>query len=444
VSVRVARRLSRHAVWITAALALASRSIAAEPGLLSAVTIDHLRITAGGSQEAWISVRDGEGMPLGGLERAVFSVAEDDHPVADLEVRAWDDLHHSLVLSVIVDPGLLAGQARQDLTALIRTVAQRLPGDTRLRFSSAGVGGGHVEGRLANLSELLDGIAALEPGQGARIYDALVAEVRRAGRARRDVGSAILLVTRRGDEGSGHGLADVLAIAEQHGRRIPILVIPVGERAREEASRLEMLATRTAGGAEPAAGPDAISAVAERLLPLARTGYRLRFRSREWDRATDRHTLSVRVTQEGRSRADTQEFNAREVTVRPWWQAPQTWLWTSVAALAALGLWLTSRRPRQFALVQDSGTGEGCWFEVFGTPLTLGAAAGNDIVLDEPQVSRNHAVIERHGRQVEIVDLNSGNGTFVNDEPVSRRLLADGDVIRLGERVELSYRTERS
>ena len=204
-SVRVARRLSRHAVWITAALALASRSIAAEPGLLSAVTIDHLRITAGGSQETWISVRDGEGMPLGGLERAVFSVAEDDHPVADLEVRAWDDLHHSLVLSVIVDPGLLAGQARQDLTALIRTVAQRLPGDTRLRFSSAGVGGGHVEGRLANLSELLDGIAALEPGQGARIYDALVAEVRRAGRARRDVGSAILLVTRRGDEGSGTG-----------------------------------------------------------------------------------------------------------------------------------------------------------------------------------------------------------------------------------------------
>jgi len=345
---------------------------------------------------------------------------------------------------VIVDPGLLGGPTRQDVSALIRTLAQRLPGDTRLRFSSASASGGHVEGRLDQAAELLDGIAGIEPGQGARIYDALVTEMRRAGHAPGHVGSAILLVTRRGDEGSGHGLADVLAIAEQHGRRTPILVIPVGERAREEASRLEMLATRTAGGSEPALDASAMSAVAERLLPLANTGYRLGFRSHDWDRSSDRHTLSVRVTQEGRNRDATQEFSAREVTARPWWEAPQTWLWTSVAALALLGLWLAARRPRQFALVQDSGPGEGCWFEVFGTPLTLGAASGNDIVLDEPLVSRNHAVIERHGREVEIVDLNSGNGTFVNDEPVSRRLLTDGDVIRLGERVELSYRTERS
>jgi pSer/pThr/pTyr-binding forkhead associated (FHA) protein len=115
------------------------------------------------------------------------------------------------------------------------------------------------------------------------------------------------------------------------------------------------------------------------------------------------------------------------------------WLAALLIALAAAAL--ASRRRALFLLVVESGPEEGSWFEVYGAPITLGAAHGNDLLLFEPLVSRNHAVLERRGRSIEIVDLNSENGTFVNGERVSRRVLADGDTIRLGASVELTFQT---
>jgi pSer/pThr/pTyr-binding forkhead associated (FHA) protein len=47
-------------------------------------------------------------------------------------------------------------------------------------------------------------------------------------------------------------------------------------------------------------------------------------------------------------------------------------------------------------------------------------------------VSREHSKIFPQGADFYIVDLNSRNGTLVNDAPVTRRLLRDGDEILLG------------
>ena len=47
-------------------------------------------------------------------------------------------------------------------------------------------------------------------------------------------------------------------------------------------------------------------------------------------------------------------------------------------------------------------------------------------------VSRRHCVIELRDGQVEITDLESHNGTFVNGIPVSKRTLQHGDVVRVG------------
>lgn len=54
--------------------------------------------------------------------------------------------------------------------------------------------------------------------------------------------------------------------------------------------------------------------------------------------------------------------------------------------------------------------------------LTIGRDASNDLVLDNPSVSRFHAQIERVGQRFRVRDLRSSNGTFVNNERV------DGDV----------------
>ncbi|MDQ1250020.1 MAG: transport system ATP-binding/permease protein [Actinomycetota bacterium] len=68
-----------------------------------------------------------------------------------------------------------------------------------------------------------------------------------------------------------------------------------------------------------------------------------------------------------------------------------------------------------------------------GTRLCLGRASSNDVVLDDLLTSRHHAVIGATNDQAWIVDLGSGNGTFVNETPITRRTpLTHGDVIALG------------
>ena len=52
-----------------------------------------------------------------------------------------------------------------------------------------------------------------------------------------------------------------------------------------------------------------------------------------------------------------------------------------------------------------------------------------DLRLDDPNVSRQHAVIERVGAAFYIVDLGSTNGVHIGGERVARRALSDGDVI---------------
>jgi len=64
--------------------------------------------------------------------------------------------------------------------------------------------------------------------------------------------------------------------------------------------------------------------------------------------------------------------------------------------------------------------------------ITIGRSPGNLIVLQEAKVSRRHAVIRRSGSEFMLVDNNSSNGTYVNDEPVKDQVLNSGDKIKIG------------
>ena len=68
------------------------------------------------------------------------------------------------------------------------------------------------------------------------------------------------------------------------------------------------------------------------------------------------------------------------------------------------------------------------------TGAVCGRDPGADLVLDHPTVSRRHARFTIAGADVDLLDLNSANGTFVNGRPLDQRpyRLADGDQIRLG------------
>ena len=65
----------------------------------------------------------------------------------------------------------------------------------------------------------------------------------------------------------------------------------------------------------------------------------------------------------------------------------------------------------------------------------VGRRTDLDLHIDVDSVSRRHARLVRQGEDWWVEDLGSTNGTFVNDEPVDRRRLDDGDFVRFGEAV---------
>lgn len=64
--------------------------------------------------------------------------------------------------------------------------------------------------------------------------------------------------------------------------------------------------------------------------------------------------------------------------------------------------------------------------------VTIGRAAGNTIVVDDPAVAGAHAAIAVIGHDCILEDLGSPGGTHVNGTPAQRRVLQHGDVIELG------------
>ena len=90
----------------------------------------------------------------------------------------------------------------------------------------------------------------------------------------------------------------------------------------------------------------------------------------------------------------------------------------SVAGPAALELLDSGEQSPAFALEKDS--------------VQIGRIGDNDIVLPDPNVSRVHARVEKRDGAYRILDLESTNGTWVNERRVTDAVLKDNDVIRLG------------
>ena len=71
-----------------------------------------------------------------------------------------------------------------------------------------------------------------------------------------------------------------------------------------------------------------------------------------------------------------------------------------------------------------------------GAVKTVGRATRADFIVDAALVSRLHCRISAGAENLEVVDLSSTNGTYVNGKRVKRARLKSGDRLRVG-RVEL-------
>jgi Inner membrane component of T3SS, cytoplasmic domain len=90
-------------------------------------------------------------------------------------------------------------------------------------------------------------------------------------------------------------------------------------------------------------------------------------------------------------------------------------------------------------LVALNGQHKGEDFRLRVGKNVLGTAADCDVVLTDKKISRKHATIRYEGGEFQIADLDSSNGTFVNDEKVQKHDLIDNDILKLGD-IEFEFK----
>lgn len=86
---------------------------------------------------------------------------------------------------------------------------------------------------------------------------------------------------------------------------------------------------------------------------------------------------------------------------------------------------------RRYGLRVVTGVSEFALYPLEGT-LRIGRAAECDLTLNDPSVSRAHAIVEIAGERPTVRDLGSTNGTFVNGKRIESKTLRDGDELRFG------------
>lgn len=98
-------------------------------------------------------------------------------------------------------------------------------------------------------------------------------------------------------------------------------------------------------------------------------------------------------------------------------------------------------RDKRYSLAAIQGPATGQIFQITKTRTTLGRT-GCDVNLNDPECSRQHAVVEIFGERIVLRDLDSTNGTFVDVERIQQVELANHAEFRIGSHVLMLIVTE--
>ncbi len=98
------------------------------------------------------------------------------------------------------------------------------------------------------------------------------------------------------------------------------------------------------------------------------------------------------------------------------------------------GMTQTEQRPGK-KIIPDNASliiGGRTSFPLDKAVINIGRHSTNDLVLDDPHVSRHHAQLRGIRNQFVIFDVGSTGGTFLNGRKITQSTLQTGDVIRIG------------
>jgi pSer/pThr/pTyr-binding forkhead associated (FHA) protein len=84
-------------------------------------------------------------------------------------------------------------------------------------------------------------------------------------------------------------------------------------------------------------------------------------------------------------------------------------------------------------LVVNRGPNAGSQFPLHQAVTSAGRDPRSDIFLDDVTVSRRHAEFRSERGELQVVDIGSLNGVYVNGEPIDSAVLTNGDEIQMGK-----------
>jgi hypothetical protein len=128
----------------------------------------------------------------------------------------------------------------------------------------------------------------------------------------------------------------------------------------------------------------------------------------------------------------------RRFWVVPWINERRSWELSPLFLLGDVGI-----ESRMARLVLNCDRVDLITHELIGDVVTIGSAPLNHVVIDNPAVSAQHAIVARVADSYRLRDLNSTNGTQVNDISVTDAELKDGDKIQFGSVVAVFARDDR-
>jgi uncharacterized protein YegL len=316
-------------------------------------------------------------------------------------------------------------------------------------------------------------LAALRPrGRRTAMNDALF-DAARLLREERAARAAIVLVTDGRDEDSAVELADGLAVAQQAG--LPVFTVGVGrveERVLRRIAKLTggtyaRLALARPGGIAAgitAAGRGAVgvTAAASSAATLPARGpagaVGPRRQALAWLGVLAMAIGAAFFAWRRRSAADGRSVTARQdaasdAAPRSPRDAEARWAESPIADFDAATIVERMNRTEEYlektitlrerpVLTVTRGAGAGEVYELAGrAPLSIGRAKANEVVVNDLSVSSEHCRIRPEDGRFVLHDLKSTNGTFVNERRVTRHILSEGDILKIGE-TALMFRTD--
>jgi hypothetical protein len=124
-----------------------------------------------------------------------------------------------------------------------------------------------------------------------------------------------------------------------------------------------------------------------------------------------------------------QIINPKLATFRS--QATRKTVPSITSEISVEGLPLSLPPGQEISLKALEGQEKGTIYPVHKPRITIGRA-NSDIIINDMLSSRIHCAVEVSEHTVLLRDLESTNGTFINDEPIQTALLYNGSVFKVG------------